>query len=109
MASHDQCRSASDNKFTTWLETTGLLEYADMFAENGYDDLQLLEGMEEIKMKDMIEVLGITKQGHVLKLKKCIGQLALQKQAKAMSSTKSLETGAATPLKRQSSKYNSLC
>ncbi len=108
MASQDQSRNASENKFTSWLETTGLLEYSDMFAENGYDDLQLLEGMEEIEVKDMIEVLGIKKQGHVLKLKKCIGQLALQKQTKSNPSTKSLEAGAATPLKRQSSKYNSL-
>ena len=53
MASHDQ---SFENKFTNWLETTGSSEYADTFAENGYDDLQLLEGIEEIKVKDMMEV-----------------------------------------------------
>ena len=56
MASHNQSANAFENKFTTWLETTGLLEYADMFAENGYDDLQLLKGIEEIEVKDMMEV-----------------------------------------------------
>ncbi len=94
-------------KFITWLETIGLFEYAGMFAENGYDDLQLLEGMEEIEVKHMIEVLGIKKQGHVLKLKKCIGQLALQMQTKANFSTKRVEPGAATPLKKQSSEHDS--
>lgn len=66
MAWQDQLtdsRNASENKFITWLETTGLLEYANMFTENGYDDLQLLKGMEEVKVKDMIEVLGIKSKG----------------------------------------------
>ena len=59
------------NEFNEWLRSSNLTEYAEKFKENGFDDLDLMS-MDEGEISSMVEELGIEKQGHIMKLKKCL-------------------------------------
>lgn len=70
-----QSNLQSNDLFSEWLRSSNLIEYAENFKDNGFDDLDLLKSMEEDEISGMIEALGIKKRGHVLKLKKCLSWL----------------------------------
>ena len=46
--------------------------YEENFRQHGYDDLDLLRMMDDDEESQMLQILGITLHGHVLKLKKCL-------------------------------------
>jgi len=52
---------------TAFLRESGLFQYAEIFLQSGFDDLDTLMDIEEEHMKEM----GMP-PGHVVKLKKCI-------------------------------------
>ena len=64
-----------ENKFLSWLRSTGLAIYKDFFSRSGYDDVDLLKMLDEGEEKAMFEVLGINVPGHVVKLQKCLQKL----------------------------------
>ena len=51
-----------ENKFLSWLRSTGLAIYKDNFNRSGYDDVDLLKMLDEGEEKAMFEVLGINLQ-----------------------------------------------
>jgi hypothetical protein len=63
------------DEFSEWLLSSNLTEYAKKFSKNGFDDLNLLKSMDEGEISSMIEDIGIEKQGHIIKLKKCLDWL----------------------------------
>ena len=64
-----------ENKFLSWLRSTGLAIYKDNFNRSGYDDVDLLKMLDEGEEKAMFDVLGINVPGHVVKLQKCLQKL----------------------------------
>jgi len=63
---------------TAFLRESGLFQYAEIFLQSGFDDLDTLMDIEEEHMKEM----GMP-PGHVVKLKKCIRKLAGDAEPKA--------------------------
>ena len=43
--------NANENNFMDWLESSSVKEYAAQFSENGYDDLDLLQTLNEGEIK----------------------------------------------------------
>lgn len=64
--------NAKESEFLSWLKSIGLSMYEQNFCQHGYDDLDLLRMMDDDEESQMLQILGITLHGHVLKLKKCL-------------------------------------
>ena len=67
-----------ENKFLSWLQSTGLAIYKDNFNRSGYHDVDLLKMLDEGEEKAMFEVLGINVPGHVVKLQKFLQKLRIR-------------------------------
>ena len=61
--------------FEEWLDSTKLTEYKEVFISNGFDDLDLLREMDDGEIASMIQTLEMKKEGHIMKLKKCLAGL----------------------------------
>ena len=61
--------------FEKWLYSTKLTEYKEVFISNGFDDLDLLREMDDREIASMIQTLEMRKEGHIMKLKKCLAGL----------------------------------
>lgn len=66
----DRAKILDRSPVTAFLQESNLCQYAEIFLQSGFDDLDILLEIEEVHMKDM----GMP-PGHVVKLKKCIRKL----------------------------------
>lgn len=60
-----------------WLNSISLGQYFEKFESEGYDDLEFLVKLGEDEVEDLIKHIGMSKAGHVLKLKKSLGELVI--------------------------------
>ena len=60
------------------LNYISLGQYFGKFESEGYDDLEFLVKLSEDEVEDLnIKHIGMSKAGHVLKLKKSLGELVI--------------------------------
>ena len=62
--------SDQSNLIKEMLERFSLQSYFESFIENGYDDLQFLKQMSDSEVDTLLKDIGMTKNGHVMRLKK---------------------------------------
>ena len=67
MANSDQ-----RNLIKEMLERFSLQSYFESFIENGYDDLQFLKQMSDSEVDTLLKDIGMTKNGHVMRLKNAL-------------------------------------
>jgi hypothetical protein len=61
-------------------------KYCSAFEDEGYDDINFLVKLSDDEVKDLLHNVGITKSGHILKIKKTLYELRNQ-QIKEMPAT----------------------
>lgn len=64
--------SSAKNAVSNWLESIKLEEYYSAFEDQGYEDMSLLLNLSDDEVKDLFQNVGITKHGHILKIKKSL-------------------------------------
>ena len=57
------------NNVIKWLEDIGLSDYKNNFIAEGYDDLVFIMNFNEEQLDELVDDVGMTKKGHVMKLK----------------------------------------
>ena len=79
MANSDQ-----SNLIKKILERFSLQSYFESFIENGYDDLQFLKKqMSDSEVDTLLKDIGMTKNGHIMRLKNALNALKSEDSASA--------------------------
>ena len=78
MANSDQ-----SNLIKEMSERFSLQSYFESFIENGYDDLQFLKQMSDSEVDTLVKDIGMTKNGHVMRLKNALNALKSEDSASA--------------------------